>query len=82
MSVNRSGMDPDRFQMKDLKRRVRALEAAVKVEKKHADRLGVRIATLLKDQTSDKVALLRRIERLESVVSEMHARFPKDLWEQ
>lgn len=45
-SVNRSGMDPDRFQMKDLKRRVRALEKGLEAEKRHSDRLGTRIATL------------------------------------
>ncbi len=81
MSANRP-MDPDRYQMKSLKRRVTQLERQHKSDQKHMDRVGARTVQIKKDLADDSHALLKRIERLESVVSDLHSRFPKDLWDQ
>ncbi len=64
MSGNRSGMDPDRYQMRSLKRRVTALEKALQKEQKNSDRLGVRMATLSKRIVDSETQLTLEIKKV------------------
>ncbi len=82
MSGNRSGMDPDRYQMRSLKRRVTALEKAQVSDRKHLDRMGVRLHTQKESLEDALLNLENKVKVLMEITQSMHSRFPKDLWEQ
>ncbi len=82
MSGNRSGMDPDRYQMRSLKRRVTALEKAQGSDRKHLDRMGVRLHSHREALWEELQNLQNKVKVLMEITQSMHSRFPKDLWEQ